>query len=153
MLNDPSGEHRKLLIFTANKENNDTMRLKNFHKFISMILIFTIILSSCSIFHKEPDPSELYTPTPEPTATPLPDPRVMVTEVPDPILTAEAFLNAWKDENYVDMYNLLCTASRDSYSYDYFSDRYNSSAVSMTLNAITTEITEIVGGAAALEDE
>ena len=52
---------------------------------INQILILAILLSSCSIFHKEPDPSELYTPTPVPTATPLPDPKVMVTEVPDPV--------------------------------------------------------------------
>ena len=31
---------------------------------LGLILILVILLSSCSIFQKEPDPSELYTPTP-----------------------------------------------------------------------------------------
>ena len=60
-------------------------------KFIILTLTLAVLLSSCSLFHKEPDPAELYTPTPVPTATPLPEPKVMVTEVPDPMETAEAF--------------------------------------------------------------
>ena len=122
------------------------MQKNAMHKSVSLILILAILLSSCSIFHKEPDPSELYTPTPVPTATPLPDPKVMVTEVPDPVETADAYLKAWKDENYVDMYNMLCRASRDSYAYDYFSELHNETAVTMTLNTINYEVTSTLTG-------
>ena len=68
--------------------------------FTTLMLILLCVLTSCSLLHKEPDPSELYTPTPVPTDTPLPEPVVLVTEVPDPIITADAFLKAWQAENY-----------------------------------------------------
>ena len=62
-----------------------------------LILICVCLLASCSLFQKEPDPSELYTPTPVPTNTPLPEPVVMITEVPDPTAAAEKFLKAWQE--------------------------------------------------------
>ena len=115
-------------------------------KFVILILTLSILLSSCSLLHKEPDPSELYTPTPVPTDTPLPEPRVMVTEVPDPMETAAAFMEAWKAENYVEMYNMLCQVSRDSYAYEDFSQRYNETAISMTLRTIAYELTSSLTG-------
>ena len=111
---------------------------------LTMILI--ILLSSCSLIKKEPDPSELYTPTPTETPTPLPEPRVMVTEVPDPTLTADAFLKAWQEERYYDMYDLLSRVSVDSVSVDYFRNRYNEAAVAMTLKNLTYEITSSLTG-------
>ena len=109
-------------------------------------MILIILLSSCSLIKKEPDPSELYTPTPTETPTPLPEPRVMVTEVPDPTLTADAFLKAWQEERYYDMYDLLSRVSVDSVSVDYFRNRYNEAAVAMTLKNLTYEITSSLTG-------
>ena len=111
---------------------------------LTLILIF--LISSCSLIKKEPDPSELYTPTPTSTPTPLPEPKVMVTEVPDPTVTAEAFLKAWQEERYYDMYDLLSRVSVDSVSVDYFRTRYNEAAVAMTLRSLTYEITSALTG-------
>ena len=111
-----------------------------------LILICVCLLASCSLFQKEPDPSELYTPTPVPTNTPLPEPVVMVTEVPDPTAAAEKFLKAWQDEKYYDMYDQLARVSVDSVSVDYFRSRYNDAAVAMTLKDITYEITSALTG-------
>ena len=113
---------------------------------LTLILILIFLLTSCSLLQKEPDPSELYTPTPVPTNTPLPEPRVMITEVPDPTLAAEAFLKAWQEENYVDMYNMLCQVSRDSVDFEYFQKRYNDTAVAMTLKSLGYEITSALTG-------
>lgn len=113
---------------------------------IILILTCICLLASCSLFQKEPDPSELYTPTPVPTNTPLPEPMVMVTEVPDPTLAAEAFLKAWQDEKYYDMYDQLARVSVDSVSVDYFRNRYNDAAVAMTLKDLTYEITSALTG-------
>ena len=113
---------------------------------LTLILILIFLLSSCSLFQKEPDPSELYTPTPVPTNTPLPEPRVMVTEVPNPTLAAEAFLKAWQEENYVEMFNMLCQVSRDSVDFEYFQKRYNDTAVAMTLKSLGYEITSALTG-------
>ena len=115
-------------------------------KTLILILILTFLLSSCSLLKKEPDPSELYTPTPVPTSTPLPEPKIMVTEVPDPTAAANAFLKAWQEENYVDMFNMLCQVSRDSVDFDYFRTRYNEAAVAMTLKSLAYEITSSLTG-------
>ena len=76
-------------------------------KKLILIILCLSLLTSCTLFQKEPDPSELYTPTPVPTDTPLPEPRVMITEVPNPTITAEQFLKLWQEENYPAMYNML----------------------------------------------
>ena len=115
-------------------------------KTLNLILILSMLLSSCSLIHKEPDPSELYTPTPVPTATPLPEPVVMTTEVPDPLIAAEAYLKSWKDENYTAMYNMLCQVSRDSYDIKYFTDRHYDTAIAMTLKTVDYEITSSLTG-------
>ena len=128
-------------MFAVPEECDDPMK-----KFIILTLTLALLLSSCSLFHKEPDPSELYTPTPVPTATPLPEPKVLVTEVPDPMETAEGFMKAWQEEDYVGMYNMLCQVSRDSYDYQVFAERYNETAISMTLKTISYEITSALTG-------
>ncbi len=128
-------------MYAAPKEYDIFMK-----KSFILILILICLLSSCSILHKEPDPAELYTPTPVPTDTPLPEPKVMVTEVPDPMETAEAYMKAWQAENYVDMYNMLCQVSRDSWSYQDFSDRHTETAIAMTLKTLSYEITSSLTG-------
>ena len=115
-------------------------------KILPLILILICLLTSCSLLKKEPDPSELYTPTPTSTPTPLPEPRVMITEAPDPLITAEAFLKAWQEERYYDMYDMLSRVSTDSISVDYFRARYNDAAVAMTLKDIAYEITSSLTG-------
>ena len=122
------------------------MQKRTVWKSVSLILILSILLSSCSLLHREPDPSELYTPTPVPTNTPLPEPKVMVTEVPDPLVTAAAFLDAWQQENYEEMYRMLCRASLDSVDFEYFRTRHNDAAIAMTLKTIAYEITSSLTG-------
>ena len=115
-------------------------------KKLILIILCLSLLTSCTLFQKEPDPSELYTPTPVPTDTPLPEPRVMITEVPNPTITAEQFLKLWQEENYPAMYNMLCQVSRDSIDYEYFRARYNDTAVAMTLKTLSYEITSSLTG-------
>ncbi len=111
-----------------------------------LILILICILSSCSLLNREPDPSELYTPTPVPTDTPLPEPVVMITEVPDPTVAADAFLKAWQEENYPEMFNMLCRVSQDSVSFEDFRARYYDTAIAMTLKTVAYEITSSLTG-------
>ena len=118
-------------------------------KILPLMLILICMLTSCSLIEKfqpTPDPAELYTPTPTATPTPLPDPKVMVTEVPDPTITANAFLQAWKEERYYDMYDMLARVTVDSVTVDYFRTRYNDAAVAMTLRDLTYEITSSLTG-------
>ena len=115
-------------------------------KFLPILIVFTLILCSCSLLQKEPDPEELYTPTPVPTNTPLPEPQMMVTEVPDPVIVANAFLKAWQEENYPEMFNMLCRVSKDSVDFEYFRKRYNDAAVAMTLKNLGYEVTSTLTG-------
>ncbi len=128
-------------MFPIHKELYRSMK-----KILLLIVLFICLLPSCSLLQKEPDPSELYTPTPVPTDTPLPDPKVMVTEVPDPTIAADAFLKAWQEENYGEMYRMLCRVSLDSVDYQNFNARYYDTAVAMTLKGIEYEITSSLTG-------
>ncbi len=112
-------------------------------KLTILTLFLVCLLSGCSLFNGGADQS---TPTPEPTATPLPEPQVFVTEVPDPLGVVNEFLAAWKDENYVSMYNLLCQTSRDAVDFQSFSTRYSEAATAMTLTDISTEVTSTLTG-------
>ncbi len=65
--------------------------------------------------------------TPTPGLTPvapgtLPPPQVQVTTAPSPEPTARAFFEAWAQENYQAMYQLLTQASRDALDFETFRD-------------------------------
>ena len=53
--------------------------------------------------------------TPEPTRTLAPV-QVKTTSVPDPKEAAEAFLDAWRVEDYTTMYGMLTSLSQDAIS-------------------------------------
>ncbi len=69
-----------------------------------------------------PDP-DAATPTPSPTS-PLPTPQVFVTQSPPVETAAQAFLEAWKIEDYAGMYGLLSAASQAAISQEQFTQRY-----------------------------
>lgn len=67
----------------------------------------------------ESSPGTLFPPTPPPQGT-LPPPQVLVTTAPEPEPTARAFFEAWTQENYQAMYQLLTQASRDAVDFEEF---------------------------------
>ena len=86
-------------------------------------------------------------PTPGPVTTPtstavLPTPVLHLTRVPDPQQTAQAFLDAWKAEDYATMYGMLTQLSQDAISQEDFEKRYRSVAVNTTLKALDYRITQ-----------
>lgn len=109
-------------------------------KTILIVLIFTLAASSCGLLHSTPEATATITPT----KTPLPDPQMMVTAVPEAKSTAESFFAAWKTDDYASMYNLLSRVSRDSVSFDVFMDRYNQTAITLTLDNLSSEITSVL---------
>ncbi len=65
------------------------------------------------------------TPGPAPgggASTTPPPPQIFVTEAPSPEPTARAFFEAWGQENYPAMYQLLTQASQDAVSFDAFQE-------------------------------
>lgn len=103
-------------------------------KFRSWVLLLIIILAACT-----PPPSTGPQPTGEVTAT-LRDPVVSTTGVPDVSVVAQAFLDAWKAEDYSQMYALLGPVSQDAITLEDFQQRYQDTAVNLSLKSLDYEI-------------
>ena len=54
---------------------------------------------------------------------------------------AETFLSAWQNADYPAMYSLITPNSRDAYDEETFANQYQSVATTMTLNGLTTTVT------------
>jgi len=61
---------------------------------------------------------------------------VNITSVPDVRAAAEAFLAAWKAEDYAGMYALLTRLSQDAMSEEAFAQRYRDVAATMSLSGL-----------------
>ncbi|NMC55104.1 MAG: hypothetical protein GYA48_15875 [Chloroflexi bacterium] len=105
-------------------------------KFLSLLLLMVVLLSSCG---PQPAPAGA-TLTPDDPAGELPQPAVNTTAAPDPQTAARAFLDAWQQENYEGMYALLAQTSRDAIPQEDFSQRYNSTALSLSLVELKYEL-------------
>lgn len=86
------------------------------------------------------------TPTPTVTAIPvLPTPTlgealIEVTPAPDPNPVAEAYLQAWKDEDYATMYQSLTRLSRDAITEENFTTRYREAVAEAAASSVDTSI-------------
>lgn len=90
------------------------------------LLAFLIFLVGCGTV------SPVVTPTSSPTQA-LRDPSVSTTRPPDPRSTVQSFLDAWKAEDYVQMYSLVTTLTHDALSEEDFTKRYTDAASNLTL--------------------
>ncbi len=91
-------------------------------RFLTILLLLAIILTSCD--RGTPSPTPTVTLPPTPTATPLPTPSIETTRVPDAKGIARTYLDAWKVENYPAMYAALTQLSRDAINEESFTRRY-----------------------------
>ena len=95
---------------------------------LTIILILLLAIIGCT-----PGTTEIEVEgTPTATAT-LPDPQVFVTPAPDVDGAIEAFMDAWRQDAYTTMYDLISTESRRAHSEEEFRARYNDAAIAMTL--------------------
>lgn len=91
------------------------------------------------------------TPTPpalseNPGGSPLPLelPTTVPGDIPDAEAVVEAYLDAWKVEDYETMYSLLTSISRDAISVDEFTKHYQSVAVEAALSEVDYEILSVL---------
>ncbi len=98
------------------------------------LMIFWALAAGCN-------PAVTATPLPslQPTHTPA-QPLLSTTRVPDAGAAARAFLDAWRSDDYLGMYALLTTISRDAITTDEFEKHYRGIATEMALAGIDYEI-------------
>jgi penicillin-binding protein 2 len=99
------------------------------------LLVLVLILTSCGPRTSQASSTLAVTPT-----NSLPTPMVSVTRAPDARAAADAFLSAWKSENYTGMYDLLTRVSHDAVSADNFTARYRDTAINLNLINLDYEI-------------
>ena len=107
------------------------MRMK---KIVSLFLLVVVLLTSC-----RPQPG-LVEVTPTSVSGDLPAPNVKTTAAPDPQAAARSFLDAWQQEDYEGMYQLLTQASRDAITLEDFTKRYKNTALSLSLVELNFEL-------------
>lgn len=105
---------------------------------------FLLILAACT-------PGHLPVPTPVPPLSPEPTIESTRPALPDAQLTARAYLDAWKSEDYTTMYAWLSPLSQDAISLDDFSSLHRSLAATMSLNGVEYEITSVFAQAASAQ--
>jgi cell division protein FtsI/penicillin-binding protein 2 len=98
-----------------------------FLRWINLALILTV-LSACS---------DGFAPFATPT---LPKPTVMITPAPDAQAPMQAYLEAFKQEDYASMYALLTKVSRDSISAEDFAARHTDALNKMSAGSFDYEI-------------
>ena len=117
---------------------------KGIMKKIFILLIFVVLLAACK---SGTAPSESQTPTVEMAATPSPNPTatatITPTPKPDPRSQAEAFLTAWKADDYPGMYDLLSAESRAALSLEDLTNHMSGVAIEAALESIDTEILSV----------
>ncbi|MBN1667177.1 MAG: hypothetical protein JW862_08805 [Anaerolineales bacterium] len=110
---------------------------------LTLLLLAGLFLVACAASETSPVASLIpesdtlvpFTATPvPPTFTPSPTP------IPDPETTVQAFLEAWKAEDYAAMYSLLTEVSQDAITQEDFTARYTSVANQAALSGVEYEI-------------
>jgi cell division protein FtsI/penicillin-binding protein 2 len=107
-------------------------------KFAILFVLFLFMLSACS----QPTASATMTVIVAPSPT-LPPPVVRTTSTPQAEVTAQAFLDAWKSEDYSGMYSLLSASSQKAVSEEEFTKAYTDVAATAALNGVDTSIQSI----------
>lgn len=105
---------------------------------IAIILLLLAAIIGCTPGREVSEVEE----TPESTVT-LPGPQVFITPAPDVNTAVDAFMEAWRVDNYSGMYGQLSEGSRAALTEEDFITRYNQAAIALTLlfdNGITYQV-------------
>ncbi len=102
---------------------------------VFLFAVVFLLLSACSPAKSTPLPSPTTVLTPT-----LAAPGVHVTPAPDVTAAVQAYLDAWKAEDYSAMYAMLTQLSKDAITEEEFTARYQQVAVEAALSGVDTEI-------------
>lgn len=95
---------------------------------LPILIVIALLVGAC-----RPTATTPVNPSAQPS---LSEPVVNVTSVPDVRGAAEAFLAAWKAEDYAGMYAMLTRLSQDAMSEEAFTQRYRDVAATMSLSGL-----------------
>lgn len=103
-------------------------------KLRSVLLFCLLLLTACT-------QTQMIAPTltAAPTRTLKPVVPTIIS-APKAATAAQAFLQAWQDEDFPNMYSMLTPVSQDAISLESFTQRYSDVAINTTLNKIEYEI-------------
>ena len=104
--------------------------------FVNLVLA-VVMLAGCS------NPTATTTNAVTPTAA-LPTPAVNTTAAPDARSAATGFLQAWQSNDLTGMYNQLTRLSRDAFSVEDFTKKYNDAAANLTLQTLDYKILSVL---------
>ena len=104
-----------------------------------LLSFFVILVFLAGCGPKTAEPTLPPTASPQPTAT-LAEPEVQTTRPPDAVPAVQAYLDAWRAENYPAMYALLTPISQEAISLEDFEARYRSVAAEASLSNWDYEI-------------
>ena len=104
-------------------------------KIVSLFFLAGMLLSSCTPVTRSVTPAS----TAVPTAS-LAEPSVQTTRAPDVQGTAQAYLDAWKQEEYAAMYGLLTPISQDAITQEEFEKYYRDVEAEAALSSWDYEI-------------
>lgn len=100
-------------------------------------LLLIALLAACG--PQTDEPAQTQVSSPQPTAT-LAEPEIQTTRPPDAVPAVQAYLDAWRAENYPVMYELLTTVSQEAITFENFEQRYRSIAAEAALSSWDYEI-------------
>ncbi|MBI9048726.1 MAG: hypothetical protein JEZ00_04885 [Anaerolineaceae bacterium] len=103
-------------------------------KKVLLLLILTIFLASCSN-QATPQTESTVAPTITETSN-LPEPLVQTTTVPDVDASIAAYLDAWKLDDFRNMYSMLTRVSKDALTYEDYEKQHIDFSVNLTLQDI-----------------
>jgi penicillin-binding protein 2 len=95
-----------------------------------LLLLVAVLLGGCTLFGSDGS---------EPTPT-LPDPMSTTFSPPQPEAAAEAFLDAWREWGYEEMYALLSPLTQDAITLEDFSAIYEGVRATAALSGVDYEI-------------
>jgi len=102
-----------------------------------VLLILLMLLIGCGRSSITPTLTASLTPTDA-----LQPASIQTTSVPDPTITARAYLDAWKAEDYAAMYAMLTPISKDAITEEDFTKFYRNVAAEAALSGWEYEITQ-----------
>lgn len=100
--------------------------MKKNRTFLILMLLLTLVACSTPTATVNPIDTTPGTPT-------LPNPEIHVTPAPNVESLVDAFMNAWKTEDYATMYSLLSAGSQAAITEEDFTQRYLDTAAALTL--------------------